>query len=79
MVAVAAESYQAGLGRGMKQTDAWNASTCDWITAAIVCIWAQYFDDLYLSTYSAGPLPLHSFEGIPRGHPEQCNDHTHQY
>ena len=50
MVAVAAESYQAGLGRGMKQVDAWNASTCDWITAAIVSVCASSFDDLYLSS-----------------------------
>ena len=42
MVVMAAESYQAGLGRGMKQTDAWNASTCDWITAAIVSMCAEY-------------------------------------
>lgn len=54
MVAVAAERYQAGLERGMKQTDAWNASSCDWIAAAIVsnivpCItfWRPLPTDLY--------------------------------
>ena len=54
MVAVAAERYQAGLERGMKLTDAWNASSCDWIAAAIVsniipCItfWRPLPTDLY--------------------------------
>lgn len=35
MVAMASEHYQDALRRGMKQTDAWNASTCDWTAAAI--------------------------------------------
>lgn len=36
MVDMAAETYQRGLRRGLKQPDAWNNSTCDWAAAANV-------------------------------------------
>lgn len=36
MVEIAAKAYQRGLRQGLKQSDAWNASTCDWVAAANV-------------------------------------------
>ncbi len=34
MVAIAAASYQDALSSGVSQSEAWNASSVDWITAA---------------------------------------------
>lgn len=36
MVNVAAEAYGRKLRQGLKQPDAWNESSCDWVAAANV-------------------------------------------
>ena len=36
MVDIASQRYQQGLRRGLKQREAWQQSTCDWVAAAKV-------------------------------------------
>ena len=38
MVVQAAKTYQRALEQGLKQSDAWNQSGCDWVAAANVRI-----------------------------------------
>ena len=52
MVAIASKTYQEGLRQGLKQTDAWNYSTCDWNAAATVSRAHPFLSDIL-------PLLLH--------------------